>query len=80
MAVGTTAARVLETLARHGARRHADSTRRRFGGLTAIYITPGYEFRGVDALADQLPPAQEHRACALTMAFAGVRTTAPGLC
>jgi len=43
VAVGTTSARVLETAAASG--RFAS-----FSGQTALYLRPGHEFRGVDAL------------------------------
>lgn len=43
VAVGTTSARVLETSAR-------DRTFRPFRGETALYLRPGHEFRGLDAL------------------------------
>jgi len=44
VAVGTTSARLLESAA------DEDGTVRAFEGETAIFITPGYRFRGVDAL------------------------------
>lgn len=44
VAVGTTAARLLESAA------DADGRLRPFAGETDIFITPGYRFRGVDAL------------------------------
>jgi S-adenosylmethionine:tRNA ribosyltransferase-isomerase len=44
VAVGTTALRLLESAA------GADGTVRPFAGETAIFITPGYEFRAVDVL------------------------------
>jgi S-adenosylmethionine:tRNA ribosyltransferase-isomerase len=44
VAVGSTALRLLETAAGE------DGTIRRFAGETAIFITPGYRFRAVDAL------------------------------
>jgi S-adenosylmethionine:tRNA ribosyltransferase-isomerase len=70
VAVGTTATRVLETLAQSGAlqgKTGADSV----CGSTAIYITPGYRFRAVDALLTNfhLPRST---VLALTMAFVGV--------
>jgi S-adenosylmethionine:tRNA ribosyltransferase-isomerase len=43
VAVGTTSARVLETATRDGAFRA-------FAGETALYIQPGHEFHGLDAL------------------------------
>jgi S-adenosylmethionine:tRNA ribosyltransferase-isomerase len=44
VAVGTTAARLLESAADEGGQIHA------FSGETAIFITPGYRFRAVDVL------------------------------
>ena len=46
VAVGTTAARTLETLGQ----RVAAGTPGPFDAFTSIYITPGYEWRMVDAL------------------------------
>ena len=46
LAVGTTSVRVLETIARTG----------ELSGRTTLFVTPGFEFRRVDALADELPP------------------------
>ena len=43
-AVGTTSARLLESAANEDGELHA------FEGETAIFITPGYRFRAVDAL------------------------------
>jgi S-adenosylmethionine:tRNA ribosyltransferase-isomerase len=64
LAVGTTTARVLETLARGAP----------LGGRTELYITPGFEFRRVDALLTNfhLPRST---LLALVMAFAGVEET-----
>ena len=64
LAVGTTTTRVLETLAR-GAPRE---------GRTELFITPGFEFRRVDALLTNfhLPRTT---LLALVMAFAGVERT-----
>ena len=64
LAVGTTTTRVLETLAR-GAPRE---------GRTDLFITPGFEFRRVDALLTNfhLPRTT---LLALVMAFAGVDET-----
>jgi len=64
LAVGTTTTRVLETLAR-GAPRE---------GRSHLFITPGYEFRRVDALLTNfhLPRTT---LLALVMAFAGIETT-----
>lgn len=72
VAVGTTATRVLETLAESGALdpdgdlAEADSV----SGSTDIFITPGYSFRAVDLLLTNfhLPRST---VLALTMAFAG---------
>src|SRR5262249_59480939 len=60
LAVGTTTVRVLETLAR-GAR---------LTGRTSLFVTPGFEFRRVDALLTNfhLPRST---LLALVMAFAG---------
>ena len=64
LAVGTTTVRVLETLARGGP----------LSGRTELFITPGYEFRRVDALLTNfhLPRST---LLALVMAFAGVEET-----
>jgi S-adenosylmethionine:tRNA ribosyltransferase-isomerase len=64
LAVGTTTVRVLETLARGGA----------MGGRTSLFITPGFDFRRVDALLTNfhLPRST---LLALVMAFAGVEET-----
>ena len=61
LAVGTTTVRVLETVAATGA----------LSGRTSLYITPGHEFRRVDALMTNfhLPRST---LLALVMAFAGV--------
>ena len=61
VAVGTTTVRVLETLARGGA----------LAGRTDLFVTPGFEFRRVDALVTNfhLPRST---LLALVMAFAGV--------
>jgi S-adenosylmethionine:tRNA ribosyltransferase-isomerase len=61
LAVGTTTVRVLETLARGGPP----------AGRTELFITPGFEFRRVDALLTNfhLPRST---LLALVMAFAGV--------
>jgi S-adenosylmethionine:tRNA ribosyltransferase-isomerase len=63
-AVGTTTVRVLETLAR-GAQ---------LAGRTSLFVTPGFEFRRVDALLTNfhLPRST---LLALVMAFAGVEET-----
>jgi S-adenosylmethionine:tRNA ribosyltransferase-isomerase len=64
LAVGTTTVRVLETLVRGGA----------LAGRTDLFITPGFEFRRVDALLTNfhLPRST---LLALVMAFAGVEET-----
>jgi S-adenosylmethionine:tRNA ribosyltransferase-isomerase len=64
LAVGTTAVRVLETLARGGP----------LAGRTELFVTPGFEFRRVDALLTNfhLPRSS---LLALVMAFAGVEET-----
>jgi S-adenosylmethionine:tRNA ribosyltransferase-isomerase len=64
LAVGTTTVRVLETLARGGP----------LAGRTELFITPGFEFRRVDALLTNfhLPRST---LLALVMAFAGIEET-----
>src|ERR671937_1755250 len=64
LAVGTTTTRVLETLARGAP----------LAGRTELFITPGFEFRRVDALLTNfhLPRST---LLALVMAFAGVEHT-----
>jgi S-adenosylmethionine:tRNA ribosyltransferase-isomerase len=64
LAVGTTTVRVLETLARGGP----------LTGRTDLFVTPGFEFRRVDALLTNfhLPRST---LLALVMAFAGVDET-----
>ena len=64
LAVGTTTVRVLETLARGGP----------LAGRTELFITPGFEFRCVDALLTNfhLPRST---LLALVMAFAGIEET-----
>jgi S-adenosylmethionine:tRNA ribosyltransferase-isomerase len=64
LAVGTTTVRVLETLAR----------REPLAGRTELFVTPGFEFRRVDALLTNfhLPRST---LLALVMAFAGVEET-----
>ncbi|MCL5736041.1 MAG: tRNA preQ1(34) S-adenosylmethionine ribosyltransferase-isomerase QueA [Actinobacteria bacterium] len=74
VAVGTTATRVLETVAGsiHGCSEGPEeSNRGDVCGETQIFITPGYTFRAVDALLTNfhLPRSS---VLALTMAFAGV--------
>jgi S-adenosylmethionine:tRNA ribosyltransferase-isomerase len=62
--VGTTTVRVLESLARGAP----------LEGRTALFITPGFDFRRVDALVTNfhLPRST---LLALVMAFAGVEET-----
>jgi S-adenosylmethionine:tRNA ribosyltransferase-isomerase len=64
LAVGTTTVRVVETLARSGP----------LTGRTDLFVTPGFEFRRVDALLTNfhLPRST---LLALVMAFAGVEET-----
>ncbi len=64
LAVGTTSVRVLETVARTG----------ETSGRTTLFITPGFEFRRVDALLTNfhLPRST---LLALVMAFAGIEET-----
>jgi S-adenosylmethionine:tRNA ribosyltransferase-isomerase len=64
LAVGTTTVRVLETLARGGP----------LAGRTSLFVTPGFEFRRVDALLTNfhLPRST---LLALVMAFAGFEET-----
>jgi S-adenosylmethionine:tRNA ribosyltransferase-isomerase len=64
LAVGTTSVRVLETLARDAP----------LAGRTELFVTPGFEFRRVDALLTNfhLPRST---LLALVMAFAGVEET-----
>jgi S-adenosylmethionine:tRNA ribosyltransferase-isomerase len=70
VAVGTTATRVLETLAALGALDDSSAVGP-VSGSTDIYITPGYRFRAVDVLLTNfhLPRST---VLALTMAFVGV--------
>jgi S-adenosylmethionine:tRNA ribosyltransferase-isomerase len=73
VAVGTTATRVLETLAQDGfLNGRAGTTKASSGvtGSTEIFITPGHQFRAVGALLTNfhLPRSS---VLALTMAFAG---------
>jgi S-adenosylmethionine:tRNA ribosyltransferase-isomerase len=64
LAVGTTTVRVLETLAAGGS----------LEGRTDLFITPGFEFRRVDALVTNFHlPAST--LLALVMAFAGIEET-----
>lgn len=76
IAVGTTSVRVLETAARQGLLQTSDSTcpwraLAPFEGFTELYITPGFQFRVVDAMITNfhLPRST---LLALVMAFAGV--------
>jgi len=64
LAVGTTTVRVLETLARRGP----------LASRTELFVTPGFEFRRVDALLTNfhLPRST---LLALVMAFAGIEET-----
>jgi S-adenosylmethionine:tRNA ribosyltransferase-isomerase len=64
LAVGTTTVRLLETLARGGP----------LSGRTELFVTPGFEFRRVDALLTNfhLPRST---LLALVMAFAGIEET-----
>ncbi|HXF98832.1 MAG TPA: tRNA preQ1(34) S-adenosylmethionine ribosyltransferase-isomerase QueA [Gaiellaceae bacterium] len=64
LAVGTTVVRVLETVARSG----------ELEGRTTLFVTPGFEFRRVDALLTNfhLPRST---LLALVMAFVGVEET-----
>jgi S-adenosylmethionine:tRNA ribosyltransferase-isomerase len=64
LAVGTTTVRVLETVART----------RELAGRTSLFVTPGFEFRRVDALLTNfhLPRST---LLALVMAFAGIERT-----
>jgi S-adenosylmethionine:tRNA ribosyltransferase-isomerase len=64
LAVGTTSVRVLEAVARTG----------ELDGRTSLFVTPGFEFRRVDALLTNfhLPRST---LLALVMAFAGVEET-----
>jgi S-adenosylmethionine:tRNA ribosyltransferase-isomerase len=64
LAVGTTTVRVLETVARGAP----------LAGRTALFVTPGFEFRRVDALLTNfhLPRST---LLALVMAFAGIEET-----
>jgi S-adenosylmethionine:tRNA ribosyltransferase-isomerase len=70
VAVGTTATRVLETLAALGVLDDT-SAAEPVSGSTDIYITPGYRFRAVDVLLTNfhLPRST---VLALAMAFVGV--------
>ncbi len=75
VAVGTTSARVLETAARHGLLQPPDGAcpwrpLAPFEGFTRLYITPGFEFRVVDALITNFHLPQSSL-LALVMAFAG---------
>jgi queuine tRNA-ribosyltransferase len=73
VAIGTTALRVTETAAR------ADGSVAPFRGLTGLYILPGDRVRAVDALVDQLPPAEIDAADA-GLGLRGHAADARGLC
>lgn len=70
VAVGTTATRVLETLALRGAL-DGPFSEASVEGSTDIFITPGYRFQAVDVLLTNLHLPRSS-VLALTMAFAGV--------
>jgi len=70
VAVGTTSARVLETLAQQETL-FAEDKVGDLRGSTSIYITPGYRFRAVDVLLTNLHLPRS-TVLAMTMAFAGV--------
>jgi S-adenosylmethionine:tRNA ribosyltransferase-isomerase len=70
VAVGTTSARVLETLARDGLLGDAEPAAP-VCDSTDIFITPGYRFRAVDVLLTNLHLSRS-TVLLLTMAFAGV--------
>lgn len=75
IAVGTTSVRVLETAARHGLLQTENGAcpwrpLAPFEGFTRLYITPGFEFRVVDALITNFHLPQSSL-LALVMAFAG---------
>ena len=79
VAVGSTATRVLETLAQEGLLdalggpepAGAEDGAPAVSGATRIFITPGYRFRAVGALLTNLHLPRSS-VLALTMAFAGV--------
>ena len=64
LSVGTTTVRVLETIARGGP----------LSGRTELFVTPGFEFRRVDALLTNLHLPRS-TLLALVMAFAGIEET-----
>jgi S-adenosylmethionine:tRNA ribosyltransferase-isomerase len=64
LAVGTTTTRVVETLARGGP----------LEGRTDLFVTPGFEFRRVDALLTNVHLPRT-TLLALVMAFAGIEQT-----
>ena len=66
--VGTTSCRTLESWAAEDGHMEAKA------GWTNIYIYPGYRFKVMDGLDDQLPPAGEHPH------HAGVRLCRTGAC
>lgn len=69
VAVGTTAVRVLETLAQTGAL-DEEAAAGPVRGSTGIFITPGHRFQAVDALLTNFHIPRSS-VLALTMAFAG---------
>ncbi len=78
IAIGTTSTRVLETAARQGLLQTPEDTcpwraLAPFEGFTELYITPGFQFRVIDALITNfhLPKSS---LLALVMAFAGEQT------
>jgi S-adenosylmethionine:tRNA ribosyltransferase-isomerase len=74
VAVGTTSVRTLEHLARHAREAAAPSGAAAYRGETSLFITPGFEFRAVDAVVTNfhLPRTS---LLALVMAFCGVAQT-----
>ncbi|WP_027329042.1 tRNA preQ1(34) S-adenosylmethionine ribosyltransferase-isomerase QueA [Marinimicrobium agarilyticum] len=74
IAVGTTSVRCLETAAMHAQEEGIEEGIAPYRGETDIFITPGYEFRAVDALLTNfhLP---ESTLLMLVSAFAGYRHT-----
>ncbi len=74
VAVGTTSVRTLEHLARHAEEAAAPSGAAAYRGETSLFITPGFEFRAVDAVVTNfhLPRTS---LLALVMAFCGAVQT-----
>jgi S-adenosylmethionine:tRNA ribosyltransferase-isomerase len=74
VAVGTTSMRTLEHLARYGPEQAAPAGRATLRGETGLFITPGFDFRIVDALVTNfhLPRTS---LLALVMAFCGADQT-----